>query len=214
MGTLSSAAAARHRPTPGSAARSVSCRTAGLPFHSGQGGSTRAPQASLPGSAWPRTRTANPTSPPPSGPVSGEEVNDRTTRCKRFRASLRPFTSPGCEPESCHWFTPWRRARRMWPHLRLHAAPSPHRLWGVAKNSDADLAHAVEVTESNLDGNLIEWLGCSFDTRQRGLAPKALDSTRRSFAALGGELPRKLARADPRHIRRPRAAGSQSNACG
>jgi len=47
----------------------------------------------------------------------------------------------------------------------------------LAEDPDADLAHAVEVAESNLEGDLIEWLGGRFDARQSGLTPQALDST-------------------------------------
>ena len=83
----------------------------------------------------------------------------------------------------------------------LGAAPTAQGLRGLSVDPKTNAAHALDVAEANLQGNLIERLACVLDTRKRGLATKSLDGTRRGFARFRGELARKLPRAYPRDIR-------------
>ena len=91
--------------------------------------------------------------------------------------------------------------RRFMTNAPLDAALPPQCLRGLTEDPDADPAHAVEVAEANLEGDLIEGFAGCFDARQRGLAAKALDGTRGRLTSLGGELPGKLTRADPCDVR-------------
>jgi hypothetical protein len=63
----------------------------------------------------------------------------------------------------------WSRCRIMFggwrPHVPLGAASPTQCLWGLPENPEADLPHAVEVAESNLERDLIEWLSRRLDAR-------------------------------------------------